>query len=167
MERLALALPDYTVVDEPYHLLQEEGYEFNDPPSLDDFEVQLERSIAELSIQRQDVIFDRCPLDFLAYMEALEGAEAFDVDTWLPQVRQTLDTLDLIVFLPIEDDDRIAPLDEDDEDSDELRGEVDGRLWELFLDDPYGLGPNYIEVEGDVEARAQAVLRAIQVAQLA
>ena len=42
-------LPAYAVVDEPYHELLDEGHEFADRPSVDDFLVQLERSIARLT----------------------------------------------------------------------------------------------------------------------
>lgn len=36
-------LPSYVSVGEPYHLLEEEGYGFSDPPSVEDFEQQLNR----------------------------------------------------------------------------------------------------------------------------
>ena len=39
IEELSRALPTYTVVDEPYHLLEEEGYEFEALPSVEDFEL--------------------------------------------------------------------------------------------------------------------------------
>jgi hypothetical protein len=40
-------MPTYTTVDEPYHLMEEDGHEFSHPPSIDDFEAQLERAIDE------------------------------------------------------------------------------------------------------------------------
>src|SRR6185369_13261844 len=44
VEELCRALPAYIAVDEPYHLLEEEGHEFAEMPSLEDFELLLERS---------------------------------------------------------------------------------------------------------------------------
>lgn len=163
LARLGEALPDHATVDEPYHLLQEEGYEFNDPPSLEDFEVQLLRSMEELDDVRENIIFDRCPFDFLAYIAALEEGERFELDDWLPQVRKAVQTLDLIVFLPIEEDDRMALLDDEEEDPDKLRVEVDGKLWELFLEDPYRFRVEYLEVEGPIDSRVEAVLERIRV----
>jgi hypothetical protein len=49
VEELANHLPKHVMVDEPYHLMVEDGYEFSHPPSLEDFEAQLERSLLELS----------------------------------------------------------------------------------------------------------------------
>src|SRR5262249_31349479 len=68
---LAEQLPGYRVVDEPYHLLEEEGYEFSDPPTLEDWVEQLRRSIEELEGDPSpDLLLDRCPLDLLAYLKA-------------------------------------------------------------------------------------------------
>ena len=60
-------LPNYVSIDEPYLLLQEEGYEFSNPPSVVDFELQLKRSIRAIEESRDNTIFDRCPLDCVAY----------------------------------------------------------------------------------------------------
>ena len=53
IERVAEALPSYAVVAEPYYLLEEEGYECSDPPSAEDFEAQLDRSIIEFDRPRK------------------------------------------------------------------------------------------------------------------
>jgi len=42
---LAEQLPGYTTIPEPYELLEEEGYDFAQPPALEDYVRQLERSI--------------------------------------------------------------------------------------------------------------------------
>ena len=42
MGDVADALPDHATVDEPYHLLEEDGYEFAESPSIADFEAQLD-----------------------------------------------------------------------------------------------------------------------------
>ncbi len=48
LERVAEARPRYDTVDEPYQLLEEEGHEHADPPSLEDFEAQLERALVSV-----------------------------------------------------------------------------------------------------------------------
>lgn len=160
IEELSTLLPTYRVVDEPYQLLVEDGYEFSHPPSLEDFVTQLERSLEELADEAGDVLFDRCPVDLLAYISVHADAEAFDFDEWLPRVSAAVRTLDCIVFVPIEAPDRIrlAPADDDD-DSREL---VDEKLKELLLEDSFDLGVEVLEVEGEVEQRTRRVMRRIR-----
>ncbi len=152
---LALRRPGHDLVAEPYWLLVEEGYLFAQPPSLEDFEAQLERSLELLEEDRADIVFDRCPLDCIAYLEVHPDAGAFDLGEWLPRVQRAMRTLDLVVFVPIEDLDRINP------DPAELEGvsreEVDEALKRLLLEDPLGLGLEVLEVAGPVEARVEAV----------
>src|SRR4051812_25174311 len=97
VEELSAALPEYSTVEEPYFLLEEEGHEFADPPSIEDFELQLERSITCLDERELNVIFDRCPADLLGYLLSHPDADAFELDAWLPRVRSAIETLDLIV----------------------------------------------------------------------
>jgi len=40
-EMLCARLPGHVVADEPYYLLEEEGYDFGFPPSLEDYRAQL------------------------------------------------------------------------------------------------------------------------------
>lgn len=76
-EALCACLPGHLVVDEPYYLLEEEGYEFGFPPSLDDYRALLERSVQSLSApSRHGIVFDRTPLDYLAYMATIEIGRA-------------------------------------------------------------------------------------------
>ncbi|MDY7227852.1 AAA family ATPase [Hyalangium rubrum] len=155
IEELSDLLPSYVTVDEPYHQLEEEGYAFATPPSVEDFEAQLARSIANLEDDARDVLFDRCPVDFIGYLLAHEDCDAFDVDAWLPRVRRALQKLDLIVLVGIERPDRIALSASEDE---ELRLAVDEKLKELLLDNPYALDVEVLEVEGALRARAKQVL---------
>jgi hypothetical protein len=159
---LAALLPGYSTVDEPYWLLEDDGHEFSHPPSIEDYEAQLARSIAELEDAGDDVLFDRCPLDLLAYIAVHVDHGSFDIREWLPQVRAALQALDLLVLVPIEDRDRIALADSDDDDGGELRAAVDEKLRELVCDDLYGFGLPYVEVRGDLGSRAQAVLRGVR-----
>ena len=160
LSELSKLLPTYTTVDEPYHLMEEDGHEFSHPPSLEDFEAQLERSIEELSQEGDNVLFDRCPLDVLAYIAEHEDVDDFDLDAWLPRVRAAVGTLDLVVFVPVEPRDRIALSPSDDEGP--AREAVDEKLREILLDDPFELGVDALEVEGDAERRARTVLQQIR-----
>ncbi|RYZ40895.1 MAG: hypothetical protein EOO71_14180 [Myxococcaceae bacterium] len=155
IEELSELLPDHVTVDEPYHQMEEEGHAFAEVPSVEDFEAQLARSIASLEEASGDVLFDRCPVDFLGYLLAHEDRDTFDLEAWLPRVRDALRKLDLIVLVGIERPDRIVRAASDDEG---LRREVDEQLKELLLDDPYGFEVEVLEVEGAPRARAKQVL---------
>ncbi|HEY0783461.1 MAG TPA: AAA family ATPase [Thermoanaerobaculia bacterium] len=157
---LAERLPDHTPVDEPYLLMEEDGYPFSHPPALEDFAAQLARSIEEIAAAGSDALFDRCPVDFLAYLAVHEDAADFDLDAWLPRVRDAVATLDLTVFVPIEERDRIGFAEADDDGA--MRAAVDEKLRELLLDDPLELGLGVVEVAGDPERRARTVLRRLR-----
>lgn len=152
VEELSAALPGYLNVEEPYYLLVEEGHEFAEMPAVEDFELQLERSIECLSGDEPDVIFDRCPVDMLGYLLVL--AEGFPLKKWLPRVQAAIDTLDLIVFLPVEERDRIVLSPSEDAD---FRLDVDQKLKEIFLEDSLDLEMNVLEVTGSLRERAGAV----------
>src|SRR5688500_670140 len=98
---LSAALPKHQVVGEPSYLLEEDGHEFADPPSVEDFELQLERSIECVEQSGANVIFDRCPADFLGYLLTHPDADLFDLADWLPRIQAAVEKLDLIVFVPI------------------------------------------------------------------
>jgi hypothetical protein len=130
-------------------------------PSLDDFEAQLERSLEVLEEGKPNVLFDRCPADILAYLLAHEDAESFEVEDWSDRIRDAMKSLDLVVFVPIEDDDRIAlPSHEDAE----LRAAVDEKLREILVDDALGFGCEVLVVEGDIDARVGQVTKRIRAA---
>jgi predicted ATPase len=149
IERVAEALPGYALVPEPYHLLEEDGYDFADPPSAEDFEAQLERSIVELEEAGERVLFDRCPADFLAYLRV----GYHDSDPQLEHCREVIGLLDLVVLVPIEQPDRIAVASHEDL---EQRRAVDQELFELLLDE--GLAEEVLPVRGDVTTRLAQVL---------
>lgn len=62
------ALPGHDFADEPYHDLVAEGHVFSHPPGVEDFEEHLEHSLTKLGNGAQHVVFDRCPVDLLAYL---------------------------------------------------------------------------------------------------
>jgi thymidylate kinase len=160
IEELSKLMPTYRVVDEPYHLMVEDGHELSHPPSLEDFEAQLERSVEELSDGSDNVLFDRCPVDFLAYISVHADSDAFDLDEWLPRVRAAVQTLDLVVFVPIEARDRITLAASDDDD--DTRESVDEKLRELLVEDSLDLDVEVLEVEGDLATRVRAALHRIR-----
>jgi predicted ATPase len=155
VEELRRVLPNHVVVDEPYYLLEEEGHEFAEMPCLEDFELQLELSIDSITEDEEDRIFDRCPADILAYLITHEDSEGFDVERWLPQVRSAMERLDLIVFVPVEDPDRVTVSEPEDA---ELRRRVDEELREIVLEDRWELGVEALEVTGTPRERVRQVV---------
>jgi hypothetical protein len=155
VEELGEVLPSYLTVDEPYHLLEEEGHEFREMPSLEDFELQLERSIECLVEGDGNRLFDRCPADILAYLLTHADADGFDVEHWLPRARTAMQRLDLVVFVPVENPDQVVVADPEDA---ELRRRVDEELREIVLEDRWGFGVTALEVTGSPRERAGQVL---------
>jgi len=152
---LARALPTYSVVDEPYRLLEEEGHVFPEIPSLEDFELQLQRSIDCVLASGENQLFDRCPADILAYLGSHRDADGFEVEPLLPRLWSAMQRLDQIVFVPIEAPDRVLlPRGEDGE----LRRRVDAELRSIVLEDRWGIGVEAIEVSGATRERVRQVL---------
>jgi hypothetical protein len=159
LDAVAGALSDHATLDEPYNLLEEEGYEHSDSPSLEDFQAQLERSLASLESSGRDVLFDRCPADVLAYLLTHDQQDAFEPDEWLERVHEAMQLLDVVVFVPIERPDRIVlPAGEDAR----YRLRVHRKLEDLLLDDAYDFGTEILVVEGSVEARCASVLKRVR-----
>ena len=155
-QMLAELLPDHEFLDEPYHELVGEGYSFSQPPGTEDFEDQLRYSISSLAQGEDNVIFDRCPVDFIAYLIALEGDAAAVLHEWAEQVDRAMRSLDGVILVPVEVPDLIeaAP----DVDPTGNRAVVDEILRDLLLNDRLSLGTEIVEVRGTPNARAQAVL---------
>jgi hypothetical protein len=158
IEAVAEDLPAYAAVDEPYRSLEEEGYEFSDPPCVEDFERQLERCIELIRAAPADALLDRGPLDFIAYLQTLGEHDAMHERR--DEIRDVVELLDLIVVVPIEAPDRIALAPREDG---RWRRRVDARVRTLLLDDECDLGATTIEVRGTVEQRARQVRRAMNV----
>jgi predicted ATPase len=147
-ERLA-----YPVIDEPYALLEEEGHEFSDPPTVEDFEVQLAKALEMIDELPRHAVIDRCPLDFVAYLRALDDDYEPDVEA----LRDAMDAFDLVVVVGIESPDRIVVSSSEDR---HLRSAVDTLIRALVLEDGLGLELDAIEVTGSVESRVDQVIRA-------
>lgn len=152
LAELAAHLTGYETVDEPYHLLDASGYAFREPPTEDDF-VALVEYAASLCSRRsaRDVLFDRSPADYLAYLAAAYPHSVHDAQ--IAATAAALDTLDLAVFVPIERPDRTGLTD-----SPKLRRRVDRVLREMLIEDAWPFAARAIEVSGSVERRVRQVL---------
>jgi hypothetical protein len=157
---IACCLPHYATVDEPYYLLEEDGYETTEKPSIEDFEAQLDRSLVSLEDGGPNVLFDRCPADILAYLLTHDDAASFDTDEWLERGIRAMRTLDLVVFVPVESPDRIAVSAHEDR---ELRMAVDATLEDLLLAERYAFEVEVLRVHGDLHERARQVIARINV----
>src|SRR5215204_3817681 len=70
------AHPDFTHEPEPYTVLVEDfGEEFSAVPCVEDFFRQLEFNVDRLRqhARAERVLYERCPIDFLAYIDALDS----------------------------------------------------------------------------------------------
>ncbi len=99
---LGARLPGYKIVPEPYDILENRGYVFEHPPSVEDFVMQLRQSVSTLGRPWPNAIFDRCPLDFLGYIQASPGADRFDLERWREPISAAMRSLDLVVSLYVD-----------------------------------------------------------------
>ncbi|KQB95059.1 hypothetical protein AL073_18290 [Loktanella sp. 1ANDIMAR09] len=156
----------FEAIPEPFVVFQSDAA-FVNGPNTDDFEDQLNQScdlILEAATER-DLVFDRCPIDFLAYLDVVSEAEGHE---WTPSPKQlarierTLETLDLIVFVPLLDEDEIA----ENIEYPKLRWRVDARLKSMLRDDELGLFESdlpLLEAFGQREKRVSMVLSSLPV----
>lgn len=135
-------------------------------PDASTFSEQLVASAKRLLAggPERDVIVERGPLDFLAYLAALEtlgrgGRSAALFEQGVELTSRAMDEVDLLVILPLQH--RDGPAAADDEDL-ELRSAVNESLLELS-DDPDLIGDRarVIEVVGDRAARLAAANAAL------
>ena len=170
IEDFRLRYPHYKLEIEPYYQLQDEKtMELGLEPSLESILEQLDYSIDQLqqAVQEKNVIFDRCPVDFLAY--AMCHLNQNDVDMHdsevserLPDIKIALDRLDMIVFLPLSKENALVYT----EDNPAYRQAVDRCFKKIYRDDLYDIFPSYyhprvIELEGDRMTRLSALENAL------
>jgi len=158
-EALGTHLPGHVVADEPYNLLEEQGYEFGFPPSPEDFRALLACSMRSLTMGQPDVIFDRTPLDYLAYLAAI-GADPSD-QLGAAMLGSAFARLDLLVITPITaETERVLPA----ADQPALRERMNEALLKLVYDDPVEAWADVpvLELTGPLEHRLDAVLAALR-----
>lgn len=154
---LVRALPSYRVIEEPYYQLEAEGHAFAASPALEDFEAQLERSLRNVREEHGEVIFDRSPADYLAYLLVHRNRAQSDVACWLVEISAAMAALDLIVFVPVERPDRI-----DAPEAGRLRRRVDAELRSGLATDGWGFGAPVLEVSGTPGERVHQVLARVE-----
>ncbi|MDR2084475.1 MAG: ATP-binding protein [Bacteroidales bacterium] len=146
VEELQKLLPDYEFYSEPYYELEERGHLFSETPTIDDYIEQFEYSIKQISASGNNAIFDRCPIDLFAYIQGVGGLR--DIQAFYQMLEAVMPEIDLLVFVPIEEPDRI-PCSE----LPELRQEVNEILLELIEE----LGIETIEVHGGISQRLNQI----------
>jgi hypothetical protein len=157
-EGLCARLAGHVPVEEPYILLEEEGYEFEFPPSLEDYRAQLRQSLLMLGSPGPRVVFDRTPLDFLAYL-AVQGAD-IEHETDPSALRSALASLDVLIITPVTPEtEHLLPRAE----MPHLRQAVNDTLLDLLYGDPlqaWGDVP-VTELNGPLDQRIEAALAAV------
>jgi hypothetical protein len=159
-EELCARLPGHVTADEPYYLLEEEGYEFGFPPSPEDYRALMARSLRSLSARPRlpGVVFDRTPLDYLAYLAAT-GADP-SAEAGSSVLCPAFASLDLLVITPITPEtEQLLPAAE----LPGLRVQMNDALLELVYGDPldaWGDVP-VLELTGPLDGRLDAVLAAL------
>ncbi len=154
----ALRHPEFEVLPDPYEMLDET----DDEPNAAMFAAQLRIAAHRLGeLKRGDnVIAERGPIDFLAYLLAM--AELTDVplddellDRAVQMTSVAMAKVDLLVVLPLTARDGIQA---GGDEYLELRGAMDGMLRELVEDpDVVGEGLATVEIVGDSDERLAAL----------
>lgn len=148
-EELADHLPAYDLRTEPYLQLEEEGYLFPEIPTLEDYIAQFMLSVKQIKNSEDDVIFDRSPLDILAYIYAIDTTK--NIQILYEEMTIAMSQIDLLVFVPIERPDLIICQEPDLPD---LRREVNDTLQDWIGD----LNNTTLEVKGTLENRKKQIL---------
>ena len=150
--------PEFVHEPEPYTVLVEDlGEEFSAEPCVEDFRRQLEFNIERLGQHTADenVVYERCPIDFFAYLYLLdpETAEALQ-----PHISEAMQHLELVVYLPLDRD-------HGSDDYPKLQRAVDRRLSSIFREEAYGImsatNVTVIEAEGTTAQRLHIIEKAI------
>lgn len=152
VEKLQEALPEYVSRTEAYYELEETGFVFSEVPVTEDYIMLLEHSIEQISSNEDNVIYDRCPVDMLAYIQAATEFENFNIQSLYQRVQDAMIEIDLLVFVPVEQPDLIGC---PESELPELRFKVNEILSEWIWD----FNSNAIEVAGSAEARRDQVIK--------
>ncbi len=171
--------PGFTREEEPFRALALHGpYEilFRDASTKLHNGIQLYYNISRIHRYARftdDVIFDRAPVDYLAYSQYTANKRTTDIDdafvaSMVPAVRESLDHLDLLAFVPksaawpVEmEADGVRPIDH------EYRDEVDAIFKQIYRDGRYGVMPKanrplLVELVGSRQQRVEQLQAAIE-----
>lgn len=161
------AHPEYTLEDEPYRALCDfHDIKFGKDATCFCNSLQLYYNISRTKqyVKGDNVIFDRCPVDYIPYSiyPARYGQSDINdayVEQLIKPVREALAFVDLLVFVPITDkhlveieDDGIRLIDPS------YRAEVDQSFKDIYRDKLFDVmpatnPPKYIEIWGSREQR--------------
>jgi len=169
--------PHYTREEEPFRALRSEGYEIQFRQECNRLHngIQMYYNASRVNAYQSSdacVIFDRAPVDYIAYSQYTADYSTTDindafVEAMVPRVRNTLQNLDLIVFIPISDqwpvnmeDDGIRPIDLP------YRSDVDAIFKQIYRDKRFNVmptrnAPQLIELWGSREQRLERIEQAI------
>ena len=169
---------EYIREEEPFRVLHAEGYDIRFRQECHRFDngLQMYYNISRVNAYSDSsncVIFDRCPVDYIAYSQYTANYQTTDIDEgfvqmMVPAVRRALQQLDWLVFFPVTDDwpvemedDRIRPIDLS------YRQEVDAIFKQIYRDQRFALmakenGPRLLELWGSREQRLERLQHAIQ-----
>jgi len=154
----ALRNPEFAVLPDPFDLMDES----RDAPSAASFAAQLRVSAARLhpGEAAENLIAERGPVDFLAYLLALDDVTGTSISRELweratSMTRDALEHIDLLVVLPLTTRDDMAP------GADEhlaLRDAMDHVLLDLIVDpEVVGESLKVVEITGDRSHRLDAL----------
>ena len=170
--------PDYTREEEPYRALSLHGpYEikFRELSTRLHNGIQLYYNLSRIyrySKPTDQVIFDRCPVDYIAYSQYTANQASTDIDaafieSMVPAAKESLDHLDILAFVPKSEqwpvameEDGIRPVDHS------YRDEVDTIFKQIYRDGRFDLltkqhGPKLIELTGPPEQRIKQLEQSI------
>ena len=170
--------PGFTREEEPYRSLSIHGpYEilFRDQSTKLHNGIQLYYNISRVHrycASSDDVIFDRAPVDYIAYSQytANQGSSDIDdafVESMIPAVRESLDRLDILAFVPKSQEwpvemqaDGIRSIDH------EYRDEVDTIFKQIYREGRFGVmpqnnPPHFVELFGARQQRLDQLQKAI------
>jgi hypothetical protein len=170
--------PQFIREEEPYRALGLHGpYQilFRDESTRLHNGIQLYYSLSRVhryAAQSDEVIFDRAPVDYLAYSQYTADAGSTDIDdafvtSMTPAVIESLDRLDIIAFVPKSDEwpvemeaDGIRPTDH------AYRDAVDAVFKQIYREGRYGVmtgdrHPLVVELVGSREDRVDQLARAV------
>lgn len=152
-EKLYENFSDYEYYLEPYFELEETGYLFPEIPTPDDYLAQLEYSIKQVARSGNNAIFDRCPVDLFAYIQATD--KSLNLRSIFSKVQNIMTELDLLIYIPIETPDIIGCAESE---LPELRYQVNDILCNLICD----FNIETIEIKGNLCERLHQVQNKIQ-----
>jgi hypothetical protein len=172
------AQPSFRREEEPYRALGFFGpYEikFREASTRLQNGIQMYYNISRIhrySNASDDVIFDRAPVDYLAYSQYTANQATTDIDdafvaSMVPAIRESLDHLDILAFVPKSEawpvameEDGIRPVDH------AYRDEVDAIFKEIYRENRFDVMPKenpplLIELVGPAEQRLEQLRKAI------